>query len=254
MPRLSGFFDLRGARGALQGIPPRLQYHGADGSYTHVVGERDPSTNTFVAKHTPVPFGTGIVLDYGAGERGWLSFRPFDDQHLVPLDQKESACPAEGDYTLVVRLPVLVQNFGLAQWTIGGVIAQNAVFAVYMAFQAAREACEGQLPVYRLRPSRQIPIASRNNEMHTAPVFEQIGWMPRNEERFGPRTVAPPLAVLSAAAAAAALPRNAPNPVTAPAATAPWEDPAAAGAAPSNDNDPFRDVLPIAGNAPRPPF
>jgi hypothetical protein len=241
----------------MNGIPPRLQYHDADGSYTYVIGERDPDTGQFIAQHTPVPLGTKLVLDYGGAERGWLRFRPFDDANLVPLHHAVPPPPDEG-YTAVVRLPVLLQQLGLAQWTLGGTIVQNAVHALHCAFEHAREAAAGQLTVYVLRPSRQIPIASRNNEMHTSPVLEAIGWVERSDDTFGPRTVPPPLAVLAATpprpqiaefkSAAPAVPANS----SASSNPAPANDDAGIPGATAAGDDLFGNMTPVGKT--RPPF
>jgi hypothetical protein len=195
MTKLSGFFDPRGAR-ATQGIPPRLQYFDASGSYTFVIGERDAATGKYVAKHTPVPLGAKVVLDFGTIERGWLCFRPFDDQHLVPFPQPVPAQP-EGEYTRAIRLPVLIEGFGLAQWTAAGIIGQNALFAVYVTFERAVEATQNKIPIVALRPSRQISIASRNGEVHTAPTLEIIGWTDRRTDQFGLRTVPAPIPIIA---------------------------------------------------------
>jgi len=241
MTRLSGFFDPRSAR-AMAGVPPRLQFSDLSGGYTYVTSTQS-ADGKFVAKHTPVPFGTMLVLDFGGAERGWLQFRPFNDSHLVPLHHDVPAQP-EGDYTLVVRVPVLLQQFGLAQWTLGGTIAQNAVFSIYATFEHAREAAEGKILVCRLRPSRQIPIASRSGELHYAPVLEPCGWVERDEGRFGPRIVPPPLPLLPAAAAAPPLPAET------VAATPQFAIASPAMAA--NDDDLFAGMTPVG--AERPPF
>jgi hypothetical protein len=124
---------------------------------------------------------------------------------MVPLHHAVPAQP-EGDFTRVVRVPVLVQGYSLAQWTLGGVIAQNAIYTIFTLFQHSAEAIAGKIPVCRLRPSRQIAVASRNGETHLAPVLEIVGWVERDEGRFGPRSVPAPLPILPAAAVAEPLP------------------------------------------------
>jgi hypothetical protein len=211
------------------------------------------------------------VLDFGAAERGWLLYKPYDDSHLAALHLPVQEQP-EGGYVFVARVPVFLQQFGLAQWTIGGSIAQNTVIDIYRQFQYAREAASGQLQVCRLRPSRQIAIASRNNELHYAPVLELCGWVERDEGRFGPRSVPAPLPILPAAAAAAPLPRPSPPETAVAAAPLPALEPAAAPPQPviasptvppvavnddaavtpaANDDDLFASMIPITK---RPPF
>jgi hypothetical protein len=188
----------------MAGVPPRFQFSGLTGGYTYVVSKKSDD-GKFVARHTPVPLGTMMALDFGSAERGPLCFKPFDDSHMVALH-----CPVpeqpEGDYVAAVRLQVFLPQFGLALWTMGGKIAQGAVFDIYRQFQHAREAAEGKLQVCRLRPSRQTPIASRNGELHHVPVLEIVGWIARDEGRFGPRIVQVPLPILPAGPAAPPLP------------------------------------------------
>jgi hypothetical protein len=258
MTKLSGFFDPRGAR-ATQGIPPRLQYHDATGSYTFVIGERDAATGKYVAKHTPVPLGAKVVLDFGTIERGWLCFRPFDDQHLVPFPQPVPAQP-EGEYTRAIRLPVLIEGFGLAQWTAAGIIGQNALFSVYVTFERTVEATLGKIPIVALRPSRQIAIVSRSGEVHTAPTLEIIGWTTRRVDLFGPRTVPEPAPIIGQDAPAVRIEHTGDIPAAPAAATAvndnvagmpPVMGTAATPMPAANDNDDvFTTMTPIARSGP----
>jgi hypothetical protein len=268
MTRRSSFYDPTKAR-ALTGIPPRLQFNGLTGGYVYVTSTR-AEDGKFLTKHQTVQFGSMLVLDFGGAERGWLQFRPYDDSHLAPMHHPVPAQP-EGDYAFVARIPVFLQTFALAQWTLGGIIAQERVFGVYRVFQSAREASEGRLPVCRLQPSQQIAIASRNGELHPAPVLEIVGWVERDEGKFGPRIVPPPLPLLSAAAAAAPLPRPLPPETAAAAAPLPVSETAAAPPQPAiasptvpaaanddagstvaaNDDGLFAGMTPIAE---RPPF
>jgi hypothetical protein len=246
MPALSGFFDPRGARRALQGVPPRLQFDGRGGSFSHVVGVRDALSGRFIAKHTPVAFGTRVVLDFGSAERGWLSFKPFDDSKLVPMHQPvDVENPPGEDYTLVLRLPCWLEGLGLAQFTCPGVILQNAVFNLFVQYRRAGEASAGKIPVVALRPSQQIPIASRNGELHPAPQFEIVGWVTRDPDRYGARTVPLPTAQVAADDAMPALPGAAPGNDNGAA-------PAAPASLPAND-DAFADMVPVAGTN-LPPF
>jgi hypothetical protein len=208
MTRLSGFFDPRGAR-ATANVPPRLQFSGPTGRYSYV--RSAPNENgQFVPQHTDIPFGQLLIIDFGAAERGYLQYRPFDDSCLVPFHCEMPEPPDDGDYVLVVRLPVLLQGpFDLAQWTLGGTIGQNSLLTVYRMFEYAAEAAAGKIQVCRLRPSQQIAIASRAGEMHNKPIVEVVGWIDRDERRFGPRTVPPPLPLVSAAAPSQSLPLRA---------------------------------------------
>jgi hypothetical protein len=191
---LSGFFDRNAAKRSLDAVPPRLQFHGADGSYSRVIGVRDPLTHRYVDQHTPVAFGEKAAIDFPTGKRGWMSFRPYDDSHLVGLHEPIGPKPAEGDYVLVVRVRLLMQHSAveITEWRVSGVIAQNSMFALFVAYTRAGEAAAGKIPVVALRPSRSITIASRNGELHHAPTLEIVGWVDR-DARFGPPTVPLPI-------------------------------------------------------------
>jgi hypothetical protein len=255
MNSVSGFFDPRGLRRAM-GVPPRFQFHGADGSYSYAVGERDAITGKFIARHTPIPFGTKLVIDFGHAQRGWLSYKPYDDSHLVWLHEPVdiSASPGES-YTLVVRVQVYLPPHGLCQWTLGGTISQNQLLNVFAAFQHAAEAAAGKIPVAVLHPSRQIPIASRNNELHMSPELELLGWVVRGVDRYGPRPVPPPIARLDGdgGGGGGGLPPRLPlasPPSPAPTTTPPTPAPTPANEPPAND-DTFAGMTPAKE---RPPF
>ena len=224
---LSSFFDPRGSQ-AGRPPPPRFQLDGRSGSYSYVVGVRDPSIGRFVPQPTAVPFGSKAVFDFCSIEGGWLSWTPFDDSKLVPLpyDVPEAirvvgSSPGQG-FSLVVRLSGLLQQHGLAQMTAGGVIVQNSIKRLRTLYQHAAEATQGMLPVVELRPSRQIPLASRNGEMHSVPEFEIVGWVPRNDDQFGPPVVPLPVPILTGGVAARLTATANDNP--APASTQlPWD-------------------------------
>jgi hypothetical protein len=151
----------------------------------------------------------------------------------------------EGEHIAATRAPVLLQEHGLALWLMTGTIVQNAVYALFQTFWHSPQAVDGLLPVYVLRPSRQIPIASRNNELHHVPVLELIGWVVRDVEKFGLRTVRAPVPLLAPTAVKPLLPESAPMPAA----------PANSNEVPAdnnNDEDPFHDMLRVgvASNAP----
>jgi hypothetical protein len=245
MPARSGFFDPNAARRSLHGVPPRLQFHDADGGYTYVVGVRDPDTGKFVARHSPLLLPFKGAMDLGSVERGWLKLRPsYDDRHLVPLHQPvDTENPPGPDYFLALRVKVLLHPQGLAQLTAGGTIVQNSLFNVFVAYQRSSEAAAGLIPVVEFRPSRQVAVASRNGELHSAPVLVIVGWIKRDPAIFGERTVPKPVGRIEGEDGGPAAPPLAP-PVAANAndATAP--------ASPEPANDPFADMATHATSDP----
>jgi hypothetical protein len=241
-------------------IPPRFQYSGRDGSYKFVVSTRD-SSGQFTPNVTPIPFGAKLISDFGRFDGGRMSFSPFDDSHLVPLpysaaDAEAAAGDRPGpDYVMVARLPVLLQHHGLAQWTIGGVIAQNEVARVRLLYENSAEAARGELPVIVLLPSKQVEIRARNNERHIAPQLDIIGWVPRSDDTFGPRIVPPPVPILPAGAAAPQLVANDDTPPwNEPAASAPATPEQAANDAARIADDVFSEMTPVAARKSRPEF
>src|SRR6516164_9458176 len=174
----SAFFG--GSRGV---FIPRFQFNGNTGAYTYVTGgggERDPNTGKLKVRTIPVPLGTKIAIDFGAFWRGWNIFNPRYAEVFAPMHHDIPPQPAAVDgqeYTQAIRTQVLLPQLGLAQFTIGGNIAQNAIYTLYMLFEAAAEAAAGKISVYILRPCQQVPVASRSGELHKVPVFEQIDWI-----------------------------------------------------------------------------
>jgi hypothetical protein len=162
----------------------------------------------------PLPFGTEIIVDFGNLLYGAGSFRPYDMSLLVPHGQPIPVVPEGkiGEYTDMLALFIYLRGRGICQWLIGGVLAQNAVHALWTTFCRAPEAAEGLIPVLTLRPSLATPIASRNGEISYKPVLETTGWTTR-DSTFGPRTVPAPQTRLGSDGAAAAI--AAPEPVPA---------------------------------------
>jgi hypothetical protein len=247
-------------------MPPRFRFSGADGSYSHEVSTRDARDGHYIRSSMLVPFGTKLVMDLLSILGGWLSYVPYDDSRLFPLpyDAAEAlamAGPRPGpNFFMVVRVPVYLEGMGLAQWTVGGVIAQNAIATVRKFYQYSAEGTRGQLPVVVLMPSRQIEIRSRNNERHFVPVLEIVGWVKRDDGTFGPPLIRPPPPILSGTAAP---PQLAPPPANDDAqASPPWDNnasPNPATSVPANDavaiaNDVFASMTPAAADTGKPKF
>jgi len=239
---VSGFFDPRAAIHAMKGVPPRVQYSGRDGTYSYVVGERDPHTGRYVPKHTPLPFGFRAIVDMGTAQRGFMSYKPFDDSHLVPMHQPVDPNPPGPDYARVIRFNLHLETHGPAQLTLSGIIAQNSVFALFAGYQHATEAAAGKIPVWMFHQSEQITLRNRSGEIHWAPRISTCGWVARDVDRWGARTV--PVPVAQVGNDNGGIPPLLPlvDPV-APTPTRPLP-PANDAAPPANDDDPFAGMLP----------
>jgi hypothetical protein len=172
-----------------------------------------------------------------------------------------------------VGIPVLLKQHGLAQWTLGGTIVQNAAHRLLLMYQHSAEAVLNKLQVIELRPSKQVLIVSRNGELHFVPQLEIIGWVPRRDDVFGPRTVPMPVPILERAPASSQLSGSTPandNPIVQASSSSPAEvtnggvaaQPASTPAAvppPANDaariaNDLFAEMTPAPASLGRPPF
>jgi hypothetical protein len=249
---VSGFFDPRAAMRAMRGIPPRFQFGGRDGGYSFVVGERDHTSGRYIARHTPLAFGVKAIVDLGTAERGWLRFNPFDDSNLVPMHRPVSPEPPDDGFTLVVRLPMHVESYGMAVWTIGGTIAQNAAFEAFLFYQKSVEAAAGKIPVWQFGPSEQVPIRSRNAELHFVPSITTVGWVVRDPAKWRARSVPLPVAQVEddSHGATPLIP-----PMVAPVTPSPVNPlPPANDAAPvpapaSANDDMFADMMPVEGPA-----
>jgi hypothetical protein len=246
----SAFFDARTAMRVRNGVPPRLQFNGRDGTYSYVVGERDPNSGRYLARHTALQFGFKAIVDMGTAERGWLSYTPYDDSNLVPIHRPVSPEPPGEGYSLVVRFAVYIEGHGMAQWTVGGTIAQNAAFVAFLDYQRSTEAAAGKIPVWHFGPSEQIPVRSRNGELHVVPTITTVGWVVRDLERWGARMVPLPVAQVEDGSdgsggppAPPLAPPVEPDPVT---PLPPANDAAPSAAAPAND-DAFAGMTPAAG-------
>jgi hypothetical protein len=223
----SAFFG--GAAIGSDPVVPRFNHDGKSArGYKFTPVSRGEIGRIVTGESQPLAFGTEVIADLGNLRWGSGSYRPYDMSGLVPYGQPipSVAEGKTGEYTDLLALYVYVRGHGLAQWLIGGVLAQNAVHLLWMQFCRAAEAVQKLIPVLTLLPSQAIPIASRNGEISWQPLLEISGWVQRDPGVFGPRTVRPPIprlssdgaaaAVSGAAAAPATLPQPVPVPVVLP--------------------------------------
>jgi hypothetical protein len=211
----SAFFG--GAAIGSQPVVPRFSHDGkSTRGYAFTPVSRSPAGQIVTGDPEPLPFGSEVIVDLGNFMWGPGCYRPYDMSLLVPYGQPIPIVPSgkTGEYTDLLALFLYVRGRGIGQWLISGVLAQNAVYALWTAFGRAGEAAQGLIPVLTLRPSLAIPIASRSGEISYQPVLEITGWTTRDPAVFGPRTVPPPQTRLGSDGAAAAI--AAPEPVELP--------------------------------------
>jgi hypothetical protein len=211
----SAFFG--GAAIGSQPVVPRFSHDGKSSrGYTFTSVIRSDIGRVVTGDPEPLSFGTEAIADLGNFLWGPGCYRPFDMSLLVPYGQPIPGVPEgnAGEYTDLLALFLYLRGRGICQWLVGGVLAQNAVYALWTAFRRAGEAAQGLIPVLTLRPSLAVPIASRNGEISYQPILEITRWTTRDPAVFGPRTVPPPQTRLGSDGAAAAI--AAPEPVELP--------------------------------------
>jgi hypothetical protein len=197
----------------------RLQHDGrSPKGFTFTTVERDPTSNRIVTgEPKAVPFGTQVIADLGGFKWGPGCYRPFDMSHLVPYGQPIPVVgdTTQGEYVDLIEVICFVKGFGLCEYKLGGVLAQNAFHTVWAQFGRSPEAAEGKLPIITLNKSEPIPVASRLGEIFYKPSFALTGWVERDAAMFGARTVpAPQVRLGGGATPAGALPN--PVPVSLP--------------------------------------
>jgi hypothetical protein len=216
-------------------IPPRCTFTGVNNRTGFdpglwIFGISTPSGGAgkqFKWEYTLIPWETLIAWDYPSLEHGLINFTVYQEFMApytepcprLPTDPetgrvlvdrlKQGALPK--DFRESIRCTVLVQNFGLAKFTSSSIIAQNVIHKRLLAYEYAREAVEGKIPVTIIRKGEWVSIASRNNEMHPQPLLEPAkspqDWMPRTVERFGPALNPLPIPMVGRGPARQALPK-----------------------------------------------
>jgi hypothetical protein len=200
-------------------VVPRFSHDGkSTAGYSYTPVARSETGGILTGDSQPLPFGTEVIVDFGNFIWGSGCFRPYDMSLLVPYGQPiPGVVPGRiGEYKDLLGLFLYVKGRGLCQWLIGGVLAQNSVYNLWLAFGRAAESVQGLLPVLTLRPSLAIPIASRNGELSWQPILKITGWVNRDTTVFGSRTVAPPQTRLANDNATAATPGVKPQPTALP--------------------------------------
>lgn len=196
----------------------------------------DAKTGTFAAFENGLGMGeiapgSGIVIDTGAYEVGAVAFNSDTfgkyKEFMFPRGEAMNI-PDHPDLKAATKLPVVVEGLddNKRVWLVTGQILLNATSDAVRLASFKREACEGQIPMYRYTGSKTI---STNYGDFFAPILQLVGFVERDEAFWGPRTVAPPTAMLSAAEAARKIEQAAlapaPQPVVSPVAAAEPEPP-----------------------------
>ena len=171
---------------------------------------------------------------------------------MVPYHMPMPACPpttAAGEEWKKTVMTQVMTHLGLCEWVFDGPMVLNTVRPLHIVFEHAAEAARGLIPVYTLRPTIQVPISSRQGELHKKPVLELSGYIPRDDDLYGPRAVPPPLAVVEARPQPQALPEPAstpPEPANINSLPPPAvNDDAAAPDLAAAPEDPFAGMVPV---------
>jgi len=270
--RMFSWYDPAAATTFGRILEDQLRYTNANGTYTAAFAEHNPATGKVEYTSKPISLSTLIVLIWARARHGLFSYKPFDTSLMVPIHIVPVQTVPEGKtantFKEAIRVPCLVQGIDKPlMWTCAGNILLRELKALHGHFMMNPEAAEGQLQVYRIRPSRQFTV---NVEMPdktigprdcTAPVLEPTSWMAYDEALFGKREVPPPPLRVGVTPAAPMLSQDQPaaaetadddqdvpfdvNPVETPTPTeVPVEPP---------KEDPFKNI-PIAAKPPKPRF
>jgi hypothetical protein len=162
-----------------------LRYAANVGAYTYVPAG-------FAAEQgIPVRVGTLLIMDFLRFREGEVSFNgKFDDSLMVARGQKlPPRCGKEG-YSDGLQLDVSVQGLGLCTFTSTADCVCKVIEAAYTSYCFAPEAQAGQMPVYRIEPSRKWQ-SKKHGSTNYDPVWKFTGWTPRSGHFRTPVTVVP---------------------------------------------------------------
>jgi hypothetical protein len=165
---------------------PYLRYPANVGTYTWVpVG--------FSAEQgIPVRYGTLIILDFLVFREGEVCLGEglFDDSLMVPRGQKLPPRCGRPGYIDGLQIDVIVQGLGLCTFTSTADCVCKVIEAAYTSYCFAPEAQAGQMPVYRIEPSRKW-LSKRHGSTNYDPVWDFTGWTPRSGHFRTPVTAVP---------------------------------------------------------------
>jgi hypothetical protein len=184
-----------------------LNHGGKSGAgYSMVPKARDADGKIVTGDTRHIPYGSQVIMDFGSMHWGAGCFRPYDMSRLVPYGAPMPVVEAgtAGEFVDLLRVDLLV-GAELVEWTVTGVLGQNALWAVWTQYSRSEAAATGQIPVVQLNESEAIAIASRQGEISYKPALAIVGWVDRDPAVFGERCVALPQARLAAAPKAPAV-------------------------------------------------
>lgn len=192
---------------------PRLQFNAASGRFTRVTKAADGIA--IIRAEYPAMRPPSFVFDIGSLEIGWLRFNTgVVSLILTPFGQPMPARP-DRDHKAGFRAKICeAPGQPALEFSANAGTTVNAIEALWTLLTAAPEAAAGLVPVLQVTDTVSVG-------KNYAPVFALVMWIDRDEQVFGPRTVAAP--------------GTAPIPLRAPATPTPaaWSVPTPAAPAPA---------------------
>jgi hypothetical protein len=146
----------------------------------------------FVA--TEVPTDTMIAVDFGWIMLGSEQFQPRYRSHFAPLGAPAPQLPGGEIWAPSTRIQVWVNGHGgLRVLRVRGRIHLGRFKTLYQLFGYRPEAQTGKIPVYQFNGFEDI---STDYGIYKAILLEQVDYIERDEEFFGPRLIPPPSPIL----------------------------------------------------------
>lgn len=150
-----------------------------------------------------------FCVDFGSIETGWIAFGKPPSFVLAPLGQGMPKRPEGADFKQGFRCKIAGKALGgVREFASVSKAVISAIDRLHSLFEAAPEAAEGKLPLVRFSDTEPVKTQTpQGTTTNYAPVFEIVGWVDRNADILGPRTVPAP-GRKTVAAAPAATARN----------------------------------------------
>ena len=149
------------------------------------------SVDTDITRDQPT-----FAIDFGSIEVGWIAFGKPPVFAVAPLGQPMPKRPEGPDFKQGFRVKVAGKALkGVREWSTTANAVKGALEEVHTAFEAAPEAAEGKLPLVQFADTTPIKTQTpQGTTTNYAPVLKIVGWVERNGDMLGPRTVPPPAA------------------------------------------------------------
>lgn len=165
------------------------------------------SVDTDITREQPI-----FCMDFGSIEVGWIAFGKPPTFAVAPLGQPMPKRPEGPDFKQGFRVKVAGKSMkGVREWSTTANAVKGAVEEIHTAFEAAPEAAEGKLPLVQFSDTKPIKTPTPGGSTtNYAPVLQIVGWVDRNADMLGPRTVPAPGKKAAPVSASAATPTKAP--------------------------------------------